>query len=227
MAELKKVSDVIPFQKAQDSIFSTLINRKVSRVFTFYMLKWMPRITPSQVSSLSFVVSAVGIALFLHPDFVWKLFGVLLLQIGFSLDCSDGEIARIQNASSPFGAWYDSVLDRFKEFLMLSALTASWYIHVSQDVKVIVVGALAIIGLQLVSYLREAKKSSWPNKRSAEVKLTKNIYLGTVDITIYIVCFGALFSLEYYVLWLFLLVSLPLLAKQLLSAYKLGKKESV
>lgn len=224
MTELKKISDVIPFQKAQDSIFSTLINRKVSRVFTYFMVTKMPWISPTHVNLISFAFSVAGIALFIHPNYYWRLLGILLLQIGFTFDCSDGEVARIKNAANAFGAWFDSVLDRFKEFLMLAALMAYWYMHQSSTVDVLIVGFLAIIGLQLVSYLREAKKSSWPSRRTAEFFIAKNIYIGTVDVTIYIVCAAVLFNIEYYVLCFFLLISIPLLYKQLRSAFKLAKK---
>jgi len=151
---------------------------------------------------------------------------VLVLQLGFTLDCCDGEIARIKNAANAFGAWIDSVMDRFKEFAMLLALTLSWYYNVFASQHVLVVGFLAIIGLQLVSYLREAKKSSWPTTRTAELFISKNIYLGTVDITIYVVSLAIIMHWELYILWLFLLVSVPLIFKQLLSAYRLSQKSA-
>lgn len=223
--ELKTIMDVKPFQKPQDSIFSTLINRKISRVITYYLVKYYKGVTPTQINILSLVVSLAGCALFLHPSYVWRLVGILLLQLGFTLDCCDGEIARIKNVANKFGAWLDSVLDRFKEFAMLLALMVSWYMHVQQEVIVLFVGFLAIIGLQLVSYLREAKKSSWPTTRTAEAFITKNIYIGTVDVTIYLVCAGVLFHIEYWVLWFFLFISLPMLAKQIRSAVRQGQQE--
>lgn len=221
MAEFKRIADIKPFQKPQDSIFSTLINRRLSRAFTFYLLKWFPKIDPTVVNILSFVFSAAGIALFLHPNYLWRLVGVVLVQIGFTLDCSDGEVARAQNAASPFGAWFDSVLDRFKEAMMLAALTAHWYIYVSGEPVVLIIGACAIIGLQLVSYLREAKKSSWPTQRTAEFFIAKNIYLGTVDTTIYIICAAVIFQMEFLGILFFALISIPLILKQLRSAFKM------
>lgn len=227
MTQLQKIADVKPFQKPKDSIFSTLINRKISRVLTFFMVKHIPWLTPTQVNILSLIFSLMGCALFVHPNYWWRLVGILVLQLGFTLDCCDGEVARIKNAANQFGAWLDSVLDRFKEFAMLAALTAQWYIFVNHSPKVLMVGGLAIIGLQLVSYLREAKKSSWPSTRVAELFITKNIYLGTVDITIYLVCFGVMIHQEYLVLWMFLIISLPLIIKQILSAAKMRNQSSL
>lgn len=224
MSEIKKVSDVIAFQKPQDSIFSTLLTRRLSRVLTFYMLKFFPRATPNHVSFLSFVLGVIACGLFLMPNYWWRVLGVALLQLGFAFDCSDGEIARIKNLSSKFGAWLDSVFDRFKEFLMLGSMTIFWFLYKNENPWVLVVGFSAIIGLQLVSYLREAKKSSWPSTRTAELFITKNIYIGTVDVTIYLVSLAVLVNMEIIALWIFLLVSIPLILKQLRSAYRLGKQ---
>lgn len=223
MQQIKKISDVKPFQKPQDSIFSTLINRKFSRIITYYIVRYT-NIGPTQVNFASLLISLLGCALFLHPSYIMRLLGIFILQLGFTLDCCDGEIARIRNVASPFGAWLDSVLDRIKEFFMLLSLTVSWFIYEERATWVIVVGFLAIVGLQLVSYLREAKKSSWPSSRTAEFFIAKNIYLGSVDITIYIVCFGVLINKELWMLYFFLCISIPMIFKQFRSAYRLSKK---
>ncbi|MBI2410361.1 MAG: CDP-alcohol phosphatidyltransferase family protein [Candidatus Kerfeldbacteria bacterium] len=224
MAEIKTIADVIPFQKPQDSIFSKLINRKFSRIITFYLVRNVKGIHPTHINIASLIISLAGCAMFWHPSYWVRFAGIFVLQLGFTLDCCDGEIARIKNVASPFGAWFDSVLDRFKEFAMLASLMAFSYFHQPYGVHVLVVGFLAIIGLQLVSYLREAKKSSWPSTRTAEVAISKNIYIGTVDVTIYLVCFAVFLNAQYYMLWFFLTLSLPMIAKQLRSAFRLAKK---
>lgn len=226
MNDIHTIADVKPFQKAQDSIFSTLINRKLSRVITFYLLKWFRGITPTQINIASFIVSLVGCAMFWHPNYWVRFAGMFVLQLGFTLDCCDGEIARIQNVANSFGAWIDSVLDRFKEFAMLASLMGYWYLRVETEPRILVVGFLAIIGLQLVSYLREAKKSSWPTSRTAEAFVAKNMYIGTVDVTIYLVCAAVLLNVQLWVLWLFLIASIPLIVKQILSAVRLRKSLS-
>lgn len=225
MTQINKVADVKPFQKAQDSIFSTVFTRKLSRVLTYYMIKLDPRVTPNQVSTFSFLLAVLGCVVMLSPEYWWRFTGAVLLQISFAFDCSDGEVSRIKNLSSKFGAWLDSIFDRFKEALMLGAMTTYWYMYEQTESWVLFVGFGAIIGLQLVSYLREAKKASWPSKRQAELFITKNIYIGTVDVTIYLVSFAVVVNMEIWALWIFLAVSVPLIVKQLKSAHRLGKQE--
>ena len=222
MNSIQKIKDVKPFQKPHDSIFSTLFTRHLSRVFTYIIIKLDKKATPNQVSVLSFLLAIFSCILFLHSEYWIRIIGVILLQISFALDCSDGEIARIKNMSSKFGAWFDSISDRIKEIFMFSALTYLSYIEF-QEIYVLLIGAGAIILWLLIGFLREAKKYSWPEKRSAEMYITKTIYLGTTDITIYLVCFAVILKLELFLLALVLFISIPLIFKQILSAWKLSK----
>ncbi len=224
MHEIKRVADVKPFQKTQDSIFSYYLTRRLSRVLTFLMIRIWPKVSPNMVSSFSFALAVVACALFVFPQYWVRLVGAALIQLSFAFDCADGEVARITNQSSKFGAWLDSVFDRFKEILMLGSMTLYWYWYEQTEVWVLVLGAGAVVGLLLVSYLREAKKSSWPTTRTSELFIAKNVYIGTVDVTIYLVTVAVVVNLELWALWIFLLVSVPLVLKQLLSAYRLEKK---
>lgn len=220
---IQRIADVKPFQKPQDSVFSMLFTRKLSRVLTFLLVKYTKRITPNQVSTISFVLGVLACVLFLSDLYWVRAVGVVLLQLGFAFDCSDGEIARIKNMTSAYGAWLDSTYDRFKEVLMIAAMAYYWYAYQSQEAWVILVGVGAAVGLLLVAFLREAKKASWPSKRTSELFITKDIYIGTVDVIIYLVSFAVLFDFQIYILVLFALVSIPLILKQLYSAYKLSK----
>lgn len=225
MSDIKRVADVKPFQKPQDSIFSMLFTRKVSRVITFYLIKLDSRVTPNKVSILSFLIAVLACVFFFYEEYWWRFFGAVLIQLSFAFDCSDGEVSRIKNLSSKFGAWLDSVLDRFKEILMLGSMTLYWYMYEWTDPRVLVIGFLAITGLLLVAYLREAKKSSWPSTRTSEVFISKNTYIGTVDVIVYIVTAAVILNIEIIALAFFLVVSIPMVLKQLLSAYRLGSKE--
>ncbi|MFH0818659.1 MAG: CDP-alcohol phosphatidyltransferase family protein [Patescibacteria group bacterium] len=221
--EINKISDIKKYQKAHDSIFSKLITRKISVIFSFYLIKRWKQVTPNKVSLISFITAVVAIGLFLADNYFVRLLGVVFLQISFALDCSDGEIARIKEMSSKFGAWMDSVLDRFKEVMMFGALTFIVY-NYAWDTSALLIGSLAIILWLLVGFLREAKKSSWPEKRTAELYITDNIYIGTVDTTIYFVCFAIIIHMELMALWVFAILGLILLVKQIISAWQLEKK---
>lgn len=223
MQQLTKISDLKPYQKPHDSIFTTLITRHISRVFSYLLIKYDKHVTPNQISTLSLLIGILACILFVYLEYWWRIVGVILMQISFALDCSDGEVARFKEMGSKFGAWFDSVSDRFKEILMFAALTFNAYI-VTPKIYILVIGAFTIIFWLLIAYIREAKKASWPDTRKAEMYITKTIYIGTVDVIIFLVCFAIIFQIEIYILALFLLVSLPLFFKQMRSAYKLSKQ---
>lgn len=219
----QKISELKAFQKPQDSIFTTLITRRISRVFSYLILKYDKNATPNQISVLSFFMAFFACVLIIYDNYWYRIIGVIFLQIAFAFDCSDGEIARYKNMSSKFGAWLDSVFDRFKEVLMFSALTYLAYIK-TLATHILLIGIAAMVLWLLVGYLREAKKASWPVARKAEIFITKNIYLGTVDIIIFLVCVAIILQMEFYALLIFLAAAIPLLIKQIISAWKLSKE---
>jgi len=75
------------------------------------------------------------------------------LIIGFSLfDMLDGQVARLGNMTSRFGALYDSVLDRYCELLTLGAI-AYYLICAGRPVGALIT-FLAMVGSVMVSYVR-------------------------------------------------------------------------
>jgi len=222
MNQLNKISDLKLYQKEKDSIFSKLFTRKISIVISFILLKYFKKITPNIVTTASFLLTIFAFILFFSKNYLVRVFGVIILQIGFAFDCADGEIARYKNMLSKFGGWLDSVFDRIKEILIFLSLTYLAYIKLN-DLKILICGFLVIIFWNLLAYFREAKRSFWQDMRQPEFFITKNIYLGTVDIIIYLVSAAILFKVEEYTLIFLLIVSIPLLLKQFISAFKLPR----
>ena len=75
------------------------------------------------------------------------------VTIVFSLfDMLDGQVARLGNMVSRFGALYDSVLDRYCELFTVGAL--SYYLVMNGWVLGALVAFLALVGSVMVSYVR-------------------------------------------------------------------------
>lgn len=118
-------------------------------------------VTPNMVTTIGFLGNlaaaiVVGYAawLSLHGPMQWWLLTLGgLLIIAFSLfDMLDGQVARLGNKMSKFGAFYDSVLDRYCEFLTVGAVA---YLMLCRgwDVAALLT-FLALMGSLLVSYTR-------------------------------------------------------------------------
>lgn len=92
-----------------------------------------------------------GIAAYLIAIGHLMLAGVVLCLAGL-LDGLDGSVARIRGDLSPFGAYWDSIIDRFSE--SVTFLGALFY-FLSMDSWTGVVGTfVAVVGSLLVSYAR-------------------------------------------------------------------------
>lgn len=118
-------------------------------------------VTPNVITFIGFlgnlaasIVIAWGAYISLNSDFDWSLLtwgGGLI--IGFSLfDMLDGQAARLGGLSSTFGAFFDSVLDRYCEFVTVGAV-AYLFICAGWSVAALLT-FLALMGSLLVSYTR-------------------------------------------------------------------------
>lgn len=237
----QKISDITAYQQSHDSIFSRVIYRRLSKVATFYLIRFFPRIAAPDVTIISFVIGIVGAIGLLSPSWWGRIVAFVCIQLSFVFDCSDGEIARMLNRGSKFGIWFDSASDRAKEILWFMAVAYQLYMNASPAPVPITPSALltgdvggstvvmylafaAIVGNLLVGYFREAKKSIFLSERKPEIIVRPGLHIGTVDMITFLLSWGVLFHLEYYVLWLVAVSAPLLLLKQIISTYRQSEK---
>jgi len=145
--------------KPADGLISRYINRKFSiKIFTPLLLKIHRRITPNQVSILSFIVSLISSLYFFLGH---AIIGGLLIQISSILDGSDGEIARLKHMQSSLGNFVDAILDRYADGFMLLGM---FYYSLAKiggkeifeiywsPLVISIISVLAILGNLMVSY---------------------------------------------------------------------------
>lgn len=117
-------------------------------------------ITPNVVTTMGFLGNLAAAVIFVYAaiitegainyDLVW-IAGVVLI-LSSLLDMFDGQVARIGNMQTTFGAMYDSVLDRYSELVTLGGicymLMAGGYMAGS------IITFAALVGSLMVSYVR-------------------------------------------------------------------------
>ena len=106
-------------------------------------------IKPNTVTLLGLVGHFGGAALVATGHITWGGIVVLLLA---PVDFLDGTMARLRGESSRFGAFVDSVTDRYSEFVILGGLLIHFLIQ--QDWLSCGAVYLAATGSVLVSYIR-------------------------------------------------------------------------
>jgi len=132
-------SIVVP-QSFLDKILHT-ITEKIASVLV--NITW---ITPNQISWLSGGLGGLAAGWFIVQENY--LTAVLFIVLSGILDCLDGDLARARNMASSEGDILDSVIDRYVDFFLISAL-----ILVSPN-DYIIPGLLALLGTMLVPYIR-------------------------------------------------------------------------
>jgi CDP-diacylglycerol---glycerol-3-phosphate 3-phosphatidyltransferase len=112
------------------------------------------RLRPNQLSCLGLVCSMVAAVAFAADQ---RRSGALCLALAGALDILDGALARVSGQVSPFGAFLDSVLDRYSDLLVLAGLVFLFARLGRLDAVLAVV--LALIGTVMVSYTRARAES--------------------------------------------------------------------
>ena len=112
------------------------------------------RIRPNQLSCLGLGVSVIAAVAFAAGHGRW---GGLLLALAGALDILDGAVARASAQVSPFGAFLDSVLDRYSDLLVLSGICLL-FARLGR-LPDLVVTLLALAGTLMVSYTRARAES--------------------------------------------------------------------
>jgi CDP-diacylglycerol--glycerol-3-phosphate 3-phosphatidyltransferase len=116
-------------------------------------------LTPNAVTSIGFVLNVGVAAIFIvgaeegnRGDLTYVGWAGGLILFAGLFDMLDGQVARLGNMKSVFGALYDSVLDRYSELIMF--LGICYYLVAHHYFLSSISAFIALIGSMMVSYVR-------------------------------------------------------------------------
>ena len=114
MIDIQKIKDA---KKKKDGWWASLFSGPAANKLLPFIAdkEW---ITPNCVTSASLCICIIACAFISNGGWVFLVIGGILLQLVFIVDCLDGQLARYRNQCSNFGAWYDRVTDRVKDFMI-------------------------------------------------------------------------------------------------------------
>lgn len=92
--------------------------QKIAYIFLLLIKKYS-FVTPNKITFLALVFGVFS-AYFIIADKLFLAF--CLLQLSFVFDCLDGQLARYKNMSSELGMWFDNIVDRIVENIVLIAI---------------------------------------------------------------------------------------------------------
>lgn len=120
--------------------------RRVAHVFV------RTPITPNALTLLGLVLNAaVGVLLATNHLVAG---GLMIIAAGL-FDMLDGALAKITNRMSTFGAFLDSVVDRYSEaFILLGLLLHYYFVPREQGLTEVVLIYVILVGSMMISYAR-------------------------------------------------------------------------
>src|ERR1700712_4644969 len=121
-------------------------------------------LTPNAVTSIGFILNVGVAAIFIiggedgdRADLTYIGWAGGLILFAGLFDMLDGQVARLGDMKSTFGALYDSVLDRYSELVMF--LGICYYLVAHHYFLSSIFAFIALIGSMMVSYVRARAES--------------------------------------------------------------------
>jgi phosphatidylglycerophosphate synthase len=162
-----------------EGLVSRYFNRRASRPLAQLLSR--TRVTPNQVTAASFAVALGAAIAFAAGELV---VGGLLAQASSVLDGVDGDLARLKNRTTAFGAFFDAVLDRYAD----TAILLGMMLYMGEPyTRAWLVGLAALVGSLMVSYTRARAEANTGVRFQ-----TGFASFATRDMRLALVCLGAL-----------------------------------
>ena len=174
-----------------DGYVAAHLNRRLSVPISARLAR--TRITPTQITVISFLTALVGAACFAVGRHWTAVIGALLVQLSSVVDGCDGELARLRHLATARGGWLDTMLDRYADAAVVVGITVG-YAAGHPGVLPWLGGMAAITGFLLASYTTKEYALShgapYPNDWLNRVKRR--------DLRLFVIACGGLVGYPYY-----------------------------
>ena len=171
-------------RKKTDGPISKIFNRPISIRISRLLVK--TGVTPNQISLMSFIIAIFAALSFYLGDYIYLVIGGILVHLSSIIDGCDGEVARLKLEETRYGGWFDSVLDRYADGIIIFGLMhGHWTLN--NDIMIWTVGFIAMIGSFLNSYTAD-KYDTIYKKKIIDVN---GIRIGR-DLRLFLIFVGAL-----------------------------------
>lgn len=148
--------------------------------------------SPNTISVAGFLTTTLAAAFFALD---LRVGGVILI-IGGAMDMLDGVVARVNDNVTEFGAFLDSVLDRYADAFIFLGLSV--YFYRDGNISAVVLSLGTLIGALLISYARARAEGLGKECKVGLLERPERIIL---------LVFGALTGWMVEVLWLMIILT--------------------
>ena len=173
----------------------------------------LSHIHPNMLTALGLVINVVAAVLFAQGHF-WAA-GWVVVGAGL-FDMVDGRVARVTNTVTPFGAFFDSVVDRYSDMALYMGLLV-YYARAERFFYVVLV-ALVMAGSVMISYTRARAESLIPTCKVGFLERPERLVL---------IIIGALWNRMAPVLWIIAVLSNITVIHRIIYTWQYMRKEVV
>ena len=153
-------------------------------------------ISPNSVTLAGLGLSVIASALLLKG---WLLASGLVLTLSLVMDLLDGAIARSSGRTTTFGAFLDSVSDRYSEGILYIALVG--HLLIVNQPQLVVLAMTSLFGAMSVSYIRARAQSlgitcegGWFARPARSAVIVIGLLLGLIALMVWILAIGTNFT---------------------------------
>lgn len=130
-----------------------------------------PVFTPNRLTIFSLIIGLLAAVNFAIGTLPFLVIGGVLVQLSFIFDCMDGQLARYRNECTNFGAWFDRVVDRIKDFLYFISLAFGYFHNHYDEVFAWTIWPLSMTALAFVFLIEYYLNQNIELREKAELKL--------------------------------------------------------
>lgn len=171
-------------RKNTDGPISRILNRSISIKISELFLK--TKITPNQISLMSFITSFIGALFFYVGEYIFLIIGGILVQLSSIIDGCDGEVARLKLIQTKYGGWFDAVLDRYADAIIIFGMIhGHWILY--NNLIIWTIGFAALVGSFLNSYTADKYDAIFENR----IEKISKWRMGR-DVRLFLILLGAL-----------------------------------
>jgi len=172
----------------------------------------LARIHPNLLTALGLAINIVAAILFGKGNFLAA--GLVVFGAGV-FDMVDGRVARASNTATSFGAFFDSVVDRYSDMALYMGLLV-YYARVGRFLYLILV-ALVMAGSVMISYTRARAESLIPSCKVGFLERPERIVL---------IIIGAIMDRMGPVLWIIAVLSNVTVVHRCIYTWRQTQKEA-
>ncbi len=126
-------------------------------------------ISPNLLTATGVIINACAGALLIvgvksTPGAInwWHVMAGMVIFVANAFDILDGAVARMSGRVTKFGAFFDSVTDRYSDMLLFAGAIA--YFALLHDIPFVIISAVALVGSVMTSYTRARAESVLPGR---------------------------------------------------------------